>query len=155
MISRNFTPEQTLLDRLTFDDQTAIEELSRRYCYFLYSYCMSKLNSQEDSKRIARNIFISLWEDRHWLPLNFSLSLHLCKAVRKAVEQCINNKQIRERQFEQDVLNGVTLTEFQKAQWCIDTHPHKGEDRRSLLVTKSTNKEWAYCEDHACTAVND
>lgn len=154
MISRNFTPEQTLLDRLTFDDPTAIEELSRRYCYFLYSYCMSKLNSKEDSKRIARNIFIALWEDRHWLPLNFSLSLHLCKEVRKAVEQCINNKLSRERNFEQDILNGVSLSEFQKAQWSIDNYKNKEKNYQSALVMQGAKKEWAYCEEHASHAGN-
>jgi RNA polymerase sigma-70 factor, ECF subfamily len=93
MMSRNFTPEQTLLDRLLIDDATAIEELSRRYSYSLYSYCMNALNSKEDSKRVVRNIFISLWQDRHSLPLDFSLPLYLSIQVRKAVLQLpvINN----------------------------------------------------------------
>ena len=92
MMSRNFTPEQTLIDKLSVDDATALEELSRRYCYSLYSYCMTKLNSPEDAKRIVRNIFISLWENRDRLPENFSLSVHLYTEVRKAVVQCVNNK---------------------------------------------------------------
>ncbi len=74
---RNFTPDQTLIDKLLLDDTAAFEELSRRYCYPLYTYCMSKLNSKEDSKRIVRNIFIALWESRSALPVDFSISLHL------------------------------------------------------------------------------
>ena len=91
-MSRNFTPEQTLIDRLASDDTTAFEELSRRYCYSLYTYCMSKLNSSEDAKRIVRNIFIALWEDRQSLPIDFSISLHLYTEVRKSVVQSLNNK---------------------------------------------------------------
>ena len=92
MISRNFIPEQTLLDQLVVDDASALEELSRRYCCSLYTYCINKLKSPEDAKRIVRNIFITLWEDRHSLPVKFSLSLYLSIQVRKAVVQCINTK---------------------------------------------------------------
>ena len=91
-MSRNFTPEQTLIDRLIFDDTAAFEELSRRYCYSLYSYCMHKLNSSEDAIQIVRNIFIALWEDRYILPANFSMSLYLYMEVRKAVVQCANSR---------------------------------------------------------------
>ena len=109
---------------------------------------MSKLNSKEDSKRIARNIFIALWEDRHWLPLDFSLSLHLCKEVRKAVDQCINNKLNRERNFEQDILNGISLSEFQKAQWSIDNYKSKEKNYQSALVMQGAKKPPA----RRCTA---
>lgn len=91
-MSRNFTPEQVLIDQISSDNAEALEELSRRYAYSLYSYCMSKINSREDAKRIVRNIFIALWEDRHCLPVNFSLSLHLYTEVRKGVVQCVNGK---------------------------------------------------------------
>ena len=91
-MSRNFTPEQLLVDQLASDNATALEELTRRYSYSLYSYCISKLDSKEDAKRIVRNIFIALWEDRHCLPVNFSLSLHLYTEVRKGVVQCVNGK---------------------------------------------------------------
>ncbi len=91
-MSRNFTPEQELIDKLRYDDGAALEELTRRYSYSLYSYCITKLNSKEDAKRIVRNIFIALWEDRHHLPVDFSLSLHLYTEVRKGVVQCVNGK---------------------------------------------------------------
>ena len=92
MMSRNFTPEQDLIDKLSVGDGPALEELSRRYSFPLYSYCMTKLDSPEDAKRIVRNIFISLWENRDRLPENFSLSVHLYTEVRKSVVQCINSK---------------------------------------------------------------
>jgi len=115
---RNFTPDQTLIDRLLLNDTSAIEELSCRYCYPLYSYCMSKLNSPEDSKRIVRNIFISLWEDRSVLPVDFSISLHLYTEVRKAVVQCINVKLSKESdtsKIENQIIPGFSVIELQKA----------------------------------------
>jgi hypothetical protein len=58
MMSRNFTPEQDLIDKFLLGDAIAFEELSRRYSFPLYSYCLDKLNSPEDAKRIVRTIFI-------------------------------------------------------------------------------------------------
>ncbi len=115
---RNFTPDETLVDKLLLNDIAAFEELSRRYCYSLYSYCMSKLNSAEDSKRVVRNIFISLWENRDMLPINFSISLHLYTEVRKAVVQCINvklNKEIDIAAIEKQIIPGFSIAELQKA----------------------------------------
>ena len=91
-MSRNYTLESTLVDRLMLDDTEAFEELFHRYCLPLYGYCLDKLDSHDDSKRIVRKIFIDVWEIRHSLPLNFSLSAHLYTQVRKAVVQCINDK---------------------------------------------------------------
>ena len=117
-MSRNFTPEQILLDKLLNDDAPAFEELTRRYCFSLYSYCMSKLNSEEDARRIVRNLFISLWEDRYNLPADFSLSLHLYTEVRKAVVQCLNvrlNKNKDVLSIEEQIIPGFAAIELQKA----------------------------------------
>lgn len=118
MMSRNFTPEQELIDQLVANDATALEELTNRYSYSLYTYCMAKLNSREDARRIVRNLFISLWEDRHHLPGNFSLSLHLYTEVRKGVVQCVNSK-LKTNQdlpvFEKNILPGFSADQLQQA----------------------------------------
>jgi DNA-directed RNA polymerase specialized sigma24 family protein len=145
-MSRKFTPEQTLLDRLLVDDAAAFEELSRRYCYSLYTYCMSKLNSAEDSKRIVRNIFISLWEDRHTLPVNFSLSLHLYTQVRKAVVQCINNKLNNQKdivKIEKGIIPGFSVIELQKAKQPVtNNHRTESNDHSSVLRKRSYEEQW-------------
>ena len=91
-MSRKFFPEETLVDRLLLDDTEAFEELYHRYCISLYMYCIGKLNSPEDARRIVREIFVALWDNRHSLPVNFSISLHLYTEVRRAVIKCINDK---------------------------------------------------------------
>ena len=139
---RNFTPDQTLIDKLLLDDTLAFEELSRRYCYPLYTYCMSKLNSKEDSKRIVRNIFIALWENRSVLPVDFSISVHLYTEVRKAVIQCINiklNKEIHFPVIEEKIIPGFSLIELNKAR--LPIHTKKKSDPNSSPVKKGRYEE--------------
>ena len=93
-MSRKFTPEQTLIDQLVANDTDAFEEIHRRYCFPLYSYCVAKLNTPSDSKRIVRDIFIRLWERRSTLPVNFSLQVHLYAEVRREILNCLNEKLI-------------------------------------------------------------
>ena len=89
-MSRNFTSEEILVDRLLIDDTEAFEELYHRYCIPLYVYCTGKLSSPEEAKRIIREIFVSLWENRHKLPVGFSVSGHLYTEVRRKVIESIN-----------------------------------------------------------------
>jgi len=131
MMSRNFTPEQDLIDKLPFGDASALEELSRRYSYSLYSYCMTKLNSHEDAKRIVRNIFISLWENRDRMPENFSLSVYLYTEVRKSVVQCINSKLKTSTNIptiESQIIPGFSVQELQKAKQPVN-HTTKQKSR--------------------------
>jgi RNA polymerase sigma-70 factor (ECF subfamily) len=124
MMSRNFTPEQTLIDKFLLDDTEAFEELSRRYCYSLYSYCVNKLNSEEDARRVVRNVFISLWESRHRLPFEFSLSVYLYTEVRKAVVQCINSKLNTNTDItaiEEEIIPGFSVDQLQKAKQFVQS----------------------------------
>jgi hypothetical protein len=139
---RNFTPDETLIDRLFLNDTAAFEELTRRYCYSLYSYCMGKLNSTEDSRRIVRNIFISLWESRTLLPLNFSISVYLYTEVRKAVVQCINvklNKEIDISAIEKQIIPGFSINELQKARQPI--HKIQESNYHTSIVNKRRYEE--------------
>jgi len=143
MMSRNFTPEQTLIDKLLSNDATALEELSRRYCYSLYSYCMTKLDSPEDAKRIVRNIFISLWENRDILPNDFSISFYLYTEVRKAVVQCINSKlkiSTNIPAIEKQIIPGFSVTELQKAKQPVNINSNQ-KSRYYFSAEKKRNYE--------------
>ena len=91
-MSRIYSTDQTLIDRLSLNDTEAFEELYRRYWNSLYLYCLKKLLTSEDAKIIVRTIFINIWENRHSLPVSFSLSKHLYEEVRKTVVQCLSQK---------------------------------------------------------------
>ena len=114
MISRNFTPEQILVDRLPSDDAIAFKELSRRYCYSLYAYCKRKLNSEEDAKIIVRNVFITLWEERRSLPVNFSLPLYLSVSVRRALLQHMQHTNTRLNKMSKEKIGAAQATERQR-----------------------------------------
>ena len=83
---------QHLIDRLILNDTDAFEELYRHYWHGLYMYSLKKLQSPEDAKIIVRTLFIAIWEQRHSLPVSFSLSTYLYKEVRKSVVKCLSEK---------------------------------------------------------------
>jgi len=91
-MSRIYSTDQTLIDRLGINDTEAFEELYRRYWNSLYLYCLKKLLPPEDSKIIVRTIFIDIWEKRHSFPVSFNLSKHLYEEVRKTVVKCLSQK---------------------------------------------------------------
>ncbi|PZR26956.1 MAG: hypothetical protein DI535_12335 [Citrobacter freundii] len=91
-MSRTFTPDQELIDRLLLNDTDAFEELYCRYWYSLYTYSAKKLQSSDDARQIVKNIFIDLWEKRHTIPANFSVSQHLYTSVRRSVVETLNEK---------------------------------------------------------------
>ncbi len=129
-MSRKFTPDETLIDQLILDDTAALEELHQRYCYSLYSYCISKLNSPEDARKIVRDIFITLWEKRHSLPVDFSVSLHFYTTVRWAVVNCLNeklNQDLDILEIEKNVIPGFAVTRLMEAR-----RPVKHVDQKEL-----------------------
>lgn len=131
-MGRNFTSEQQLIDHLHLDDSSAFEELYHRYCIPLYSYCLNKLGSPEDAKCITRDTFIDLWQNRHQLPVYFSISTHLYKDVRRRVIQTLNEKLEKEETaaFGESILPGFKLVNLKNARlpvWSASTQTRETE----------------------------
>ena len=144
-MSRNFIPEETLIDQLFLDDTAAFEELYHRYCYSLYTYCATKLNSPADAKKIVRDVFIVLWEKRHNLPVGFSISLYLYQEVRKAVVGCINEKLETEKDLldiQTQVIPGFAMVNLQKARKPVRKSYSEIRYLQSLTKDKSNNTPW-------------
>src|SRR5262245_17386224 len=91
-MSRIATTDQHLVDRLGLNDTSAFEELYHHYWHGLFIYCLKKLQSPEEAKKIVRVIFVDLWERRQALPVSFSLSEHLYGEVRKLVVKSLSQK---------------------------------------------------------------
>jgi hypothetical protein len=135
-MSRNFISEQTLIDRLLLDDTDAFEEIYRRYCQSLYTYGISKLQSPGDARRIVRDIFISLWEQRHALPVDFSLSLHLYTEVRKSVVKVINEKLLDTEEadhIERQVIPGFAVMQLRQASQPVVTRREHASNYHSPI----------------------
>jgi hypothetical protein len=117
-MSRNFESDQTLIDSLRINDTAAFEELFRRYWYNLYIYSLKKLHSSDDSRKIVRDIFKELWENRQMWPSNFSLPKHLYAEVRKAVIKSLSEKLNAENNssvIAKEILPGFSVTSLQQA----------------------------------------
>jgi len=84
-MNQNYATDTELLDAIRVDDSTAFEDLISRYWFFLYQYSYGKTNSKEIAAEITRNIFIELWQDRHFIPADFSLQNYLRGKVRKSI----------------------------------------------------------------------
>ena len=84
-MSHDYATDTGLLDAIRIDDTTAFENLISRYWFFLYQYSYGKTKSQETAAEITRDIFIELWENRHFIPADFSLNFYLREKVRKSI----------------------------------------------------------------------
>jgi hypothetical protein len=137
MTSRNFTPDQVLIDRLIGNDTAAFEELYRRYWYSLYIYSVKKLYSPEDARMIVRDLFIQLWEKRHTWPIDFSISQHLYTEVRKSVVENLNAKLnivAVNSMLGQEIEHGFSVQALQQAKLPVKlTVPVKP---RGVVITK-------------------
>lgn len=137
MTSRNFTPDQILIDRLIVNDTAAFEELYRRYWYSLYIYSVKKLYSPEDARMIVRNIFIQLWEKRHSWPIDFSISQHLYTEVRKGVIEYLNAKlniTSTNAMIQNEIENGFSVEALQQAK--IPVHQKYAPQQRGIVITR-------------------
>ncbi|HEV8270444.1 MAG TPA: hypothetical protein VGQ04_04005 [Chitinophagaceae bacterium] len=84
-MNQNYATDTELLDAIRIDDSTAFEDIIGRYWFFLYQYSCGKTKSQQIAAEITRNIFIELWENRHFIPADFSLQVYLREKVRKSI----------------------------------------------------------------------
>ena len=84
-MNQNYATDTGLLDAIRIDDTSAFETLIGRYWFCLYQYSYGKTKLQETAFEITRNIFIELWENRYFIPANFSLHVYLREKVRKSI----------------------------------------------------------------------
>ncbi len=143
-MSRNFTPDPILIDQLRLNDTIAFEEVFDRYSHLLYRYSIEKTGSAATAKRIVRDVFVSLWEKREELPVNFSLSLYLYTEVRKAVvaSVCKNLNEQKDLSFiSQHIIPGFSAAELSKAWKPVQT------PQPVAVSPKTASVEHRYAED--------
>jgi len=141
-MSRNYTPDETLVDRLLLDDTEAFEELHRRYCYPLYVYCIRKLSNSKDAHQIVRDLFVRLWENRKSLPVGFSVSLHLYHSIRKDVVNCLNEKLNTKTDLEvvhEKIIPGFAVVNLIQARQPVKP---KQTIRKNIQEKKVTDMPW-------------
>ncbi|HEU5167328.1 MAG TPA: hypothetical protein VFU29_17410 [Chitinophagaceae bacterium] len=95
-MNQDYATDTGLLDAIRIDDTTAFEDLISRYWFFLYQYSYGKTKSPETAAEITKNIFIELWENRHFIPADFSLQVYLREKVRKSITYHLYKKIVEE-----------------------------------------------------------
>ncbi len=144
-MSRNYTPDETLIDQLVLNDTAAFEELYHRHCYPLYSYCNDKLNSAADARAIVRDVFIALWEKRQTLPVGFSVSLYLYQEIRKAVVLCVNQKLEDEKDLltiQTQIIPGFAVINLQQAKRPVRKSSSEIRYINSLTPNRTIKNYW-------------
>lgn len=85
MINGRFISDVDLLSQIQSDDEQALLVLMQKYDRSLFRYIRSKTNSLESAEEAVQDIFISLWNNRHSIVINDSLSPYLFKSAKHKV----------------------------------------------------------------------
>ncbi|ANI88979.1 hypothetical protein A9P82_06525 [Arachidicoccus ginsenosidimutans] len=74
-----------LLELLKESDEAAFSEIYYRYWDIMFSLAVNKTDSPDDAKEIIQDIFISVWNRRAELTINYSIKTYLAAAVKLRV----------------------------------------------------------------------
>lgn len=145
-MSRNFTADQILTERLVINDTDAFEELYYRYWYSLYFYSLRKLHSAEDSKHIVLTIFNTLWQKRHSLPASFPLSKYLYEEGKREIIKSLSQKLVSISK--QEFMEPVAITDENAPL----QEQRKKSDKNSFELTTQHRKLVRYVNGQAMPA---
>lgn len=112
-MNQNYATDTELLDAIRIDDSTAFEDLISRYWFFLYQYSFGKTKSKASAAEITRNIFIEIWENRHYIPADFSLQAYLREKVRKSTTYHLYKRMVEEP-------SNTALTAYLDSEFSLD-----------------------------------
>lgn len=132
-MNRDYSPDNQLIDRMQTNDTTAFEEIYHRYWYALYSYCCGKLHQQEEAHEIVKKIFVGLWENRHSIPVDFSVNRHLYSSVRTAVIAALHHQLNEGTVVAEEILPTFATEALQQARKPVAA-PLKAREREETAV---------------------
>lgn len=85
-----------LVARIESGDESAFEELFRRYYRDLYLFALGYVRSRDLAEEVVQEVFVRLWERRQrWSPSS-SLKLYVYRAVRNEALNCLRSLRVRE-----------------------------------------------------------
>jgi RNA polymerase sigma-70 factor (family 1) len=93
-----------LLNLLTEGNESAFQEIYRRYWYKLYVVAKRKVETDEDAEEIVQDIFVDLWERRTQGRIA-ELNSFLFGAVKYKILNYIRSRMVRQ-EYQQDTLQG-------------------------------------------------
>jgi len=82
-----------LFIRIQADDRYAFSELVNRYSDILFRFIQRRVSCTEDSEDILQEVFVSLWNQRLNITIEYSLYPYLFKAAKyKIIDWTINEQ---------------------------------------------------------------
>ncbi|RKR79920.1 RNA polymerase sigma-70 factor (ECF subfamily) [Mucilaginibacter gracilis] len=87
--------EQELISLLKDDSQSAYTEIYDRYQGLLYIYACKITKDESEAEDIVQEVFFYLWDKRHAISFQTSLSSYLYSAVRYKFFNLLDHKKVR------------------------------------------------------------
>ena len=148
-MSRNFTADQILTERLIINDTKAFEEVYRRYWYSLYFYGLRKLHSHEESRHLVQHVFADLWLKRNSFPASFHLAQYLYEEGKKDVVKRLSQKTARVNNPDSIEADTFTMTTAESIQQIPGLSAEPVE-----IAAIQQRKLVRYVNNHTVTAEN-
>ena len=115
---------ENLLIRLKRSDDAAFSDIFMMYHKQVYMFC-SKSLPKEDAEEIVQNVFMTVWENRHQIDLQYSFPSYLFSIARHQVYNEIRNRVIR-KSFMEKYVNMAENVEI----------PQEYDDSMKKLIAK-------------------
>ena len=145
---------RNLLVRLKASEHAAFSDIFMKYHKQVYLFCCKSL-SKEDAEEIVQNVFMTVWENRHKIELQYSFSSYLFSIAKHHVYNAIRNK-LAKKVFVEKYLQQVETIEIMeeyddsidkmkaKMKHIIDNFPERQREIFKMSRTfKMTYKEIA------------
>lgn len=87
--------DDELLGHLRSDNGAVVEEIYRRYYGLLYSHVYRRLPDREEARDIVQEALVALWNKRHQLTADTTLSSYLYTLVRNRVLNTYRNQKVK------------------------------------------------------------
>ena len=127
---------QDLLIRLKASEHVAFSDIFMRYHQQVYFFCCKSL-SKEDAEEIVQNVFMTVWENRHKIDLQFSFSSYLFSIVKYQVYNTIRSK-VAQKAFIEKYLQQVESEEIMQE---YDDSTEKMKAKMKNIIDRFPNRQ--------------
>ncbi len=106
--------EKTLILDLQNSSVPAFNRIFALYHKRIYGFCIQLCQTSDDAKETVQKVFVALWEQRHHVDENQSLTSYLYSIARYMVYQEFRQQVYKKAAFDYFVLNSIDLNESTK-----------------------------------------
>lgn len=153
MTAYSFLSDETLLELLKDQDETAFTELFDRYWERLFIYVLKATKSHDDAQDIVQELFLSIWRRQGKIELKSSLIAYLLKGARnlslKFIEHNIRKIELSDAalyELGQADVASVSFLELQELEERVDSAIAKLPPKMQQVYLLSRHENLSYHE---------